>query len=587
MNLNPPTIDVENQINTESLNPAELRKYFDILYHWKWLILIITLVGGLSAFLYSYFFVTPIYQSTTTLLISEATASRTTDYNAILTSERLARTYSEMLIQRPVLEETIAKLSLTQAPEYLKKSIDVQLLRDTQLIRVSVDNSNPYKAAEIANTLVNTFIQQNAAMQADRFTASKESLANQLAILDEQINKVNDQITALRNNSEDTVERDRLQTTLNQYRQTYASLLQSYEQTRITEAQSTSSIVQVEEAIPDLLPIRPKTTQNTILASLLSCILSIVVVFLIEMLDTTVKTSQDLHPFGIPIIGYIGKTDIGQMPITVEQPRSPISEAFRSIRTNLRFSSIDSPTRSLIVTSPIPGEGKTTVAVNLGVVLAQSGLRVILIDADLHRPAVHRRFKMNNNFGLTTLFMQSEPDLQAVLKQTPVNGLSIMTSGPLPPNPSELLGSEKMGSILQAVMKAADYVIIDTPPVTVVTDAAVLSKRVDGMVMVVCPGKTPVYGMRQALNDIARIGGKVLGVVLNDLHSKGVRYGYHQGYYYYKRKYYYYGASGNGNQSRKKKEESQAMKKTQPVVEEYVNNYIGDNQVVTKDSSKN
>jgi capsular exopolysaccharide synthesis family protein len=162
------------------------------------------------------------------------------------------------------------------------------------------------------------------------------------------------------------------------------------------------------------------------------------------------------------------------------------------------------------------------------VVIAQSGLRVALIDADLHRPTVHKRFGANNNYGISTLFVQAEPDLQAVLKPTSVNGLSILTTGPLPPNPSELLGSEKMNLILKKLAELVDYIIIDSPPTTVVTDAMVLSKKVGGVLLVARPGKTPVVVLRRANEELARV----------------------EGYYYYKRRYYAYGLNPEGEKSR-------------------------------------
>jgi polysaccharide biosynthesis transport protein len=537
--------DLENKSLSENITGSDLRKYLDMLIQWSWLILLATALAGLSALIYNRYFVVPVYQSTTTVLISEAATTKATDYNSILSSERLAKTYSEMLTQRPVLDETYKKLNLNLSLEQLKASITVQPLRDTQLISVSVENSNPYQAADIANTLVNTFIAQNQSLQASRFASSKESLANQLAIMDNQINNTNDSLSKL-SYSSDASERDRLQTTLNQYRQTYANLLQSYEQVRITEAQSTSSIVQVEAAIPSNITVRPKTLQNTLLAALLGAMLSVGIIFLIESLDATIKTSNDLSGYGFSTIGFIDKFPENTTLVTIEQPRSPISESFRSLRTNLQYSSVDSPVKSLLVTSSIPEEGKTSISSNLAVVLAQSGHKVILIDADLHRPSVHRKFQFNNNYGLSTLFVQSDPDVASVLKQTTVNGLSVLTSGPLPPNPSELLGSEKMALILNRAKEIADFIIVDTPPATVVTDAAVLSTKLDGAIVVVSPGKTPQYALQKLIEDFARIGGKICGFVLNDLSAKGTRYGYQNGYYYYKNKYYYYGISSDG-----------------------------------------
>ncbi len=541
----------ENEANSGDLFTGnDLKRYIDLLWRRAWIIALAAVLAGAAAFVYSRYFIIPIYEANTTLLINEAAASQGTDYNSVLTSERLARTYTEMLTQRPVLEETIAQLEMNMIPEDLQKVISVQLLRDTQLIQVSVSDQNPLNAATIANTLVTVFIRQNFDRQAERFAASRDSLENQLRQIEQQINQTDEALTRLRDRPDQQVELERLQTALNQYRQTYASLLQSFEEVRITEAQSTSTISQVEQAIPEMTPVRPQTTKNTLLAAVLGALLATGVIFLIDALDTSLKSSDDLQRIGLTTLGFVGRYINSGTPITVEQPRSPTAESFRSLRTNLQYSNIDAPTNSLLVSSAIPGEGKTTVATNLAVVIAQSGLRVALIDADLHRPAVHKRFGANNNYGLSTLFVQAEPDLQAVLKPTAVNGLSLLTTGPLPPNPSELLGSEKMNVILKKLAGMVDYIIIDSPPTTVVTDAMILSKKVDGVLLVARPGKTPVIVLRRAVEELFRVGAKIFGVVLNDADQKGARYGYHEGYYYYKRRYYAYGLNPDGEKSR-------------------------------------
>ena len=542
---------VETEANSGDLFTGnDLKRYIDLLWRRAWIIALAAVLAATAAYLYSRYFIIPIYESSTTLLINEAAASQGTDYNSVLTSERLARTYTEMLTQRPVLEATITQLKMDIDPEDLQSVISVQLLRDTQLIQVSVSDQNPLNAATIANSLVQIFIKQNFDRQAERFAASRDSLGNQLRQIEQQISQTDDAIARLRDRPDQQVELERLQTALNQYRQTYASLLQSFEEVRITEAQSTSTISQVEQAIPVMSPVRPQTMKNTLLAAVLGALLATGVIFLIDALDTSLKSSDDLLRMGLTTLGFVGRYSNGGSPITIDQPRSPTAESFRSLRTNLQYSNIDEPTSSLLITSAIPGEGKTTVASNLAVVIAQSGLRVALIDADLHRPTVHKRFGANNNYGISTLFVQAEPDLQAVLKPTSVNGLSILTTGPLPPNPSELLGSEKMNLILKKLAELVDYIIIDSPPTTVVTDAMVLSKKVGGVLLVARPGKTPVVVLRRANEELARVGAKIFGVVLNDADQKGARYGYHEGYYYYKRRYYAYGLNPDGEKSR-------------------------------------
>jgi non-specific protein-tyrosine kinase len=201
---------------------------------------------------------------------------------------------------------------------------------------------------------------------------------------------------------------------------------------------------------------------------------------------------------------------------------------------------VDHPIHTLLVTSPSPEEGKSTVSSNLGVILAQGGARVVIIDADLRRPKQHKLMGINNRKGITELFTYSQPVLNGNLQKTEIENLFALPSGKIPPNPSELLGSAKMVQILEQVEKQAEMIIIDSPPVLAVTDAVVLAQRVDGVLIVMKPGVTKFQAMKQAIDQLQRIGANILGVVLNDVEIKrsGYKYAYYKGYYYADHRYY-------------------------------------------------
>jgi protein-tyrosine kinase len=213
--------------------------------------------------------------------------------------------------------------------------------------------------------------------------------------------------------------------------------------------------------------------------------------------------------------------------ITLDDPKSPISEQYRTIRTNIQFSFIDETMRSLMVTSAGPGEGKSTTAANLAVTFAQQGKKVLLIDADLRKPTVHYTFRLNNYIGLTNVLTNSTQLLSAC-QETQVENLFVLTSGPIPPNPAELLGSKAMEICLQEIYKNFDLVIFDTPPVLAVTDAQILSNKCDGTVLVVASGKTEIEAAVKAKELLLAANAKVLGVVLNQKKQKEGQY-----YYYY------------------------------------------------------
>ncbi|WP_409991339.1 CpsD/CapB family tyrosine-protein kinase [Saccharococcus caldoxylosilyticus] len=211
--------------------------------------------------------------------------------------------------------------------------------------------------------------------------------------------------------------------------------------------------------------------------------------------------------------------------ITIEDPKSPISEQYRTIRTNVQFSFVDAPMRSLMVTSTGAGEGKSTTTANLAVVFAQQGKKVLLIDADLRKPTVHYTFRLNNYTGLTNVLTNSAPLLPSC-QETRVENLYVLTSGPIPPNPAELLSSKAMEQCIQQLYNEFDLLIFDTPPVLAVTDAQILAHQCDGTVLVIESGGTEIEAAVKAKELLEAANAKLLGVVLN-------KRKYRQGQYYY------------------------------------------------------
>ena len=203
--------------------------------------------------------------------------------------------------------------------------------------------------------------------------------------------------------------------------------------------------------------------------------------------------------------------------ITISEPRSPVSEAYRTLRTNLDFAGLDQACKTLVVTSAGVGEGKSTTLANLAVVSAQAGRKVILVDADLRRPTLHQVFGLDNEQGLTTMMMDEAAIASPPLQPTGVEGLSILPSGPLPPNPADLMGSRRMEEVIAALAEQADQVFFDTPPVVAVTDAAVLATKVDGVLLVISAGKTRREYARTAVQRLEQINARLVGTVLTNV----------------------------------------------------------------------
>lgn len=538
----------------------ELKRYGLILWHWAWLIVLGTLLAAGLAYISSRL-TTPVYAASTTLLVNEAPSSgKTADYTSILTSERLARTYSEMMTKLPVMREVAKALSLSDSPDYLARlarQVSVNLVRDTQLIVLQVENENPQLAADLAKSIPVEFSRQNASLQADRYADSKANLTKEMDALKDQIAQKQAEINQIGTPTTAAKETElaRLQSDLTQLRQSSAYLLQSFENIRLAEAQSTSNIVVVEEAEVPTIPVRPRTLQNTLLGAVVGLLLSMGVVFLIEYLDDRVRSPDQIDKIlKQPVVGLIARMPIPSNAkgraglISVREPRSPVVEAFRSLRTNIQFAGVDHPIKTLLVTSAGPSEGKSTVASNLAVVMAQAGLKVALIDCDLRRPTVHKQFEIPNRAGLTDVLLQDPNQWNGVLQPTGINNLSVILSGSLPPNPSELLGSKRMQQFITHLHKMCDMVIIDAPPLLPVTDSLVLSSLTDGVLLVIDYGGTRIAEALHGKTQLDQAGARLLGVVMNKVPTG--RRGY--SYYYYNR-YYYNDGEGDGKRRRSKR----------------------------------
>ena len=260
-----------------------------------------------------------------------------------------------------------------------------------------------------------------------------------------------------------------------------------------------------------------------------------------EYLDDTVKTPEQVEQItSLPMLAGVGriKTREGKL-ISIESPHSSISEAFRIIRLGIQYTQVDKPNRILLVTSPNPGDGKSLMTANLAVVLAQAGHKVLLIDADLRHPTQHKTFGLKNNYGLTSLLLQidststgDEQKNQALVEEmvqvTAESGLSILTSGLVPPNPSELLSSQKMKVALANLSQKYDYLIFDSSPVLAVTDPLILSTLVDGVVLLVNTKNTRKNELKQVVKRLRDVDSNLLGVVMNRLtQPRKAYYQYH------------------------------------------------------------
>src|SRR5450759_4020273 len=377
----------------------DLRRYAMLVWRWLWLIVLGTAIAGGTSYIVSKRMV-PVYQATTMLMVSQSKSITTLDTSLAYVVDRLASTDAELMHRQPVMDAVIKNLGLKTTAVKLGAAVTVTPIRNTQLIQLSVEDSNPAQAAAIANEVPKVFIQQNDAMQTSRFTDSKASLQKQLDQATADITRQQDSIAKLKAAAQpDAAELDREQRDLSQMQNNYATLYKSFEDLRLEEAQQLDTLLVTEQAQTPTIPIRPKTTQNTLLAAVLGAMLALGLAYLVEYLDDVIKSPDEIEQvLGLSALSVVPAVDEGpeghDLPV-ITSTHSAATEAYRVLRTNLQFASVDAALRTLMVTSSSPSEGKTMTAANLGATLAQDGKHVILVDTDLHSPCLQRFFKMS------------------------------------------------------------------------------------------------------------------------------------------------------------------------------------------------
>jgi succinoglycan biosynthesis transport protein ExoP len=532
----------------------EIRQYLAVIWKWLWLIVLSTAIAAIPTFMASRS-APPIYQTTTTIMVGQSIESPDPDSMDILTAQNLAETYVQLVRRQPILEGAINALGLDIDWRALAGWVNVSLIEGTQLLEITVRGTDPQRVKAIADEIANQLIVQSpTAPERAQREQRRAFVEQQIADLEAKIKAAQEQIAELEQNLTTSFSARQIQDTqaqiqaleaqINAWRGNYASLL------AFTERGPTNYLTIVEPAAVPTAPISSRTHSNVLLAATVGLILAVGAAFFLEYLDDTIKSPEDIsQTLGLTTLGAITRIGGDTYPdklITMKHPRSIIAEAYRILRTNIQFSAIDKPLKSIVVSSPNPIEGKSVTIANLAVVMAQAGARVVIVDSDLRRPVMHKIFNLPNTEGLTNVLLQDRPLVDGYLQSTEVENLQVLTTGPLPPNPSELLSSQKMTDLIGNLKEEADVVLLDSPPSLPVTDAAVLSSKTDGTILVTDAGTTRRGAARRAKEDLMRVGANILGVVLNKFSVRGASSYY---YYYY---YYYYSRDGDGRRGRKR-----------------------------------
>lgn len=512
----------------------EIENYLLPLRRWWWLLVLATTLAAVSSFLATVR-QAPIYQARSTLIVGQALYDPNPTTNAFILSQELASNYADIANREPLRVATMQALGLRSLPSYIAQAVP-----NGQFLEIVVNDTIPERAAAVANELANQLILLGPTSVQGEDPDRNEFVNEQLNTLEVQIEETQAQIEELQQELGNLVSASQiadaqnqlnaLQNKLTTMQTIYADLLSS------TQSGASNTLSIIERATVPRRPIGPNKPLIVALAAAVGFALATVAAYVLDYLDTTVKTSKDIEKLtGAPIIGYLSELDIEQSGklYVAENPRHPIVEEYRNLRTNLEFSGVDRPLKTIFVSSADTGDGKTSVAANLAVIMAQAEKKVILLDADMRRPNVHNFFGLPNDIGLSDVF-RGKLELDQAMRDWNDGKVSIITAGDPPPNPAELLGSKKMIEILEHLKSQADVVVIDGPPF-IVADAAVLAARVDGILAVIWIGHTQAPALRSMVEQIKRAGGRIVGVALNRLPLKSFRY--YTGNRYYARYY--------------------------------------------------
>ncbi|SRR5579885_2066305 len=502
----------------------DIAQYLSVVWKWKWLILAaLVICVGLSYWADRN---SPkLYKATTTLMVGQSLRNPNPTGPDLQVSQTLAATYAQVLPQnQSVLQSAIDAAHADMDWHGLAGKLNASA--KNQLLQIEVVDSDPEQAKNLADAIAQQLIEQGPPQPRSN-VAQSDFVDKQLSLLQGNIENGQKQINQLQsqlaqNPSAEVTQNivreiAAVQDKVDAWQSSYVRLL-----TYTSSDTRTNYLAVLEPATTPGAPFSPQMSRDLLIAAALGIALAIGAAFLIEYIDDSIKSTEDterlLHLPTVGLISRMAKNDRKANLLLWTQPGSrpsALTEEYRILRTNLQFSGLGTLLDRLLITSAEPGEGKTTIACNLALALAQSGKRVILCDADLRRPSVHSLFGLDNRSGLTTLLSNDQLVVDDVLAPIAVPELLVLRSGPLPPNPADWLASESMKARLREMQQLADVIVLDSPSVLGIADASVLAGLASGVLLVLAEGKTRTRHVRQAATTLTQSGSQLLGVVLN------------------------------------------------------------------------
>jgi succinoglycan biosynthesis transport protein ExoP len=518
-----------------------LRDYARIIWRRK-LIVVALVVVAVAAAVAIDARKTPIYQGTAGMLLTPSTSTAL--------SSNSNNSNPANLVDAPTAVKVVESQSTRQAAAQLLKLTSVPPASASQsgttnVVDISVKSTDPVFAAQVANAYANAYIQSQQVQALNSLLSAESQINARISALTIQINALQTRFNTITNSeisaTPSVSQSAQLASVTSQQTALVtqaATFKQQLAQLQLDANLTTGGGQLVTPATTDLHPVSPHKVRDAILALLVGLLLGFGLGILRDFQDDRIRSEEDLRRSvgGLPALGLIPEIgtwrDRGTPAlVSIDAPNSNAAEAYRTLRTSLQFMALDHPIRTLAITSPLSNEGKTTTAANLAVTMAKGGRRVIVVGLDLRKARLHHFFGLDSDIGFTSVLV-GEASLSDALQRVPnQDGLWLLAAGPLPPNPAELLASPAAAELLELLTEEADIVIIDTPPVLPVTDAAVVAARVDAVLLVAAAGRTNRRDAGRAVELLARVDAPLVGVVVNGI-SQGESAGYYYGGYY-------------------------------------------------------
>ncbi|MFC1645677.1 polysaccharide biosynthesis tyrosine autokinase [Candidatus Omnitrophota bacterium] len=544
------------QIETE----VHLSDYVRIVKNRKKVLITFFIITVLAVTVSS-FTTEPVYRATVTIFVDKESPDVLTTTGQVSLGVEDYYTYKEYFQSQKEIIKSVSigkrvfeEFNLGQNKAYLNAktpikdfldTIKVDVVRDTRLLLLSVDNENPHLAAGIANRIAEVYVLRNLSYITK--TEVLNLLKNEYLKLQTRLSEYSKiykhkhpKMVRLQQEIEQMTERLKLEKDrVGDYDVEEAPSMTTYTSSSVLSGLKANNIVIQDRAQVPILPARPNKRLNILMSIIVGLLGGLGLTFFFEYLDDTIKGVDEIERLARwPFLGSIHKFEVsskiseGDRDIFVHiKPKDPISETYRAIRTSLLFSITEEhPLKSIVITSPGPREGKTMTLCNLAITLAQNRNRVLLVDADMRKPRLHKIFKKKTKKGLSS-FLSGQSDFNEAIQETGINNLSLICSGFHPPDPSELISSRKMEDFIKIAKENFDFVIFDTPPMAVVTDAVILSKVADGTIIVLETGRTRRRMLPRMAKVLQEARVRVVGVVLNKISKGGRDYQYYSSYY--------------------------------------------------------